>query len=112
MDYEITLHLSDDEHTALIEEATRVGQGIEDVAHCLLREHLANLRRSLSASGHGHLLSKQELQEYLYRKGTIRSIPTGETRTPEEEVRLEELGKLFGQGKSLSEMVIEDRGPY
>ena len=112
MDYEITLHLSDDEHTALIEEATRVGQGIEDVAHCLLREHLANLRRSLSASGHGHLLSKQELQEYLYRKGTIRSIPTGETRTPEEEARLEELGKLFGQGQPLSEMVIEDRGPY
>jgi hypothetical protein len=112
MDYEITLHLSDDEHTALVEEATRVGQGIEDVMHRLPREHLANLRRSLSASGHGHLLSKQELQEYLYRKGTIRSIPTGETRTPEEEARLEELGKLFGQGQPLSEMIMEERGPY
>lgn len=110
MTHEITLHLSDDEYAALIAEATRVDQGIEDVMHRLLREHFANLRRPLLAPD--HLLSKQELQEYLYQKGTIRSIPTGETRTPEEEARLEELGKLFGQGKPLSEMIMEDRGPY
>lgn len=109
MAHEITVHLSDEEQDAFVEEATRVDQGIEDVIHRLLREHFANLRRPLSASS--HLLSKQELQEYLYLKEIIRSIPTGETRTPEEETRLGELGKLFGQGQPLSEMVIEGRGP-
>lgn len=64
MDYEITLHLSDDEHTALVASATRVGQGIENVMHRLFKEHFANLQHPLSASD--HLLSKQELQAYLY----------------------------------------------
>jgi len=35
-------------------------------------------------------------------------FPTGEPDTPEEE----ELAQLLSKGKSLTEMIIEDRGPY
>lgn len=48
---------------------------------------------------------------YLFSEGVIEHIPTGEPITPEEEAERERLALLFGQGKPVSEMVIEDRGP-
>jgi len=104
------IDLTDEQYAILTAAAAKSGQEIKTVIDELLDELRA---RSIQLSYKpNHLLSKQEIQEYLYKKGTISSIPTGETRSAEEEARLEELGKLFGQGKPLSEMIMEDRGPY
>jgi hypothetical protein len=40
------------------------------------------------------------------------NLPTHEEDTPEEEAEEEELAQLLSLGKSLTEMIIEDRGPY
>ena len=48
----------------------------------------------------------------LYREGEIENIPTREPLTPEEEAELERLAQVFAGDKPMSEMIIEDRGPY
>jgi hypothetical protein len=48
---------------------------------------------------------------YLYREQIIESTPTDEPDTQDEEAERQRLASLFGQGKPVSEIVIEDRGP-
>ena len=50
--------------------------------------------------------------EKLYHDGEIENLPTREPLTPEEQAERERLGRLYSQGKPLSEMIIEDRGSY
>lgn len=50
--------------------------------------------------------------ELQYRDGELLNLPTGEPLSQEEQAELERLGQVFAGGKPLSEMVIEDRGPY
>jgi hypothetical protein len=57
-------------------------------------------------------MTMRELEEYLYRIGFTANLPTHEPPTPEEEAEEEEIAQLLSQGKSLTEMIIEDRGPY
>ncbi len=57
-------------------------------------------------------MTVRELEEYLYRMGVTSNIPTREEDTPEQEAEEEELAQLLSRGKSLTEMIIEDRGPY
>ncbi|MGH2516714.1 MAG: hypothetical protein ACRDHP_13760 [Ktedonobacterales bacterium] len=57
-------------------------------------------------------LARRDLVDvFLYREGIIENLPTDETSSPEEERERERLSHLFGQGKPVSEIVIEDRGP-
>jgi hypothetical protein len=113
MEYEMTFRFTKEEYETLTNQSEQTGQEIKEVIRELIHElRDRSIQLSRKPDKPNRLLSKQELQEYLYRKGTIRSIPTGEKRTPEEEARLEELGKLFGQGQPLSEIIMEDRGPY
>lgn len=51
------------------------------------------------------------VQDFLFREGVTENLPTNEPDTPEEMVERERLAQLFGQGKSASEIVIDDRGP-
>ena len=54
----------------------------------------------------------QELMERQYLEGKISHIPTKEPLTEEEREALEQSAQWFAEGKPLSEMIIEDRGPY
>ncbi|HLJ81766.1 MAG TPA: hypothetical protein VKT52_09795, partial [Ktedonobacterales bacterium] len=51
------------------------------------------------------------VDNFLYREGVIEDLPTDEHETPNEDTERQRLSHLFGQGKPVSEMVIEDRGP-
>ena len=109
MEHEMTVHLTEEEYSALSEEAKQTGKEIEDMIH----ELLAGLARHVRPSHVSpHPLSMQEVLENLYDEGVLASVATGEPLTKEEEAELKRLGELFGQGKPLSEMIIEDRGPY
>ncbi len=59
-----------------------------------------------------HPLTVHEFEEKLYREGLIENIPTRQPLTPEEQAERERLSQVFAGGKPMSEMVIEDRGPY
>ncbi len=67
-----------------------------------------HLRPSTSGK---HEPSRQEIQDYLYLAGVTKMVPTNEPDTQEEATMRKYLADLFGQGKSVSDMVIEDRGP-
>jgi hypothetical protein len=50
--------------------------------------------------------------EQLYCEGMVLNIPTWEPLTEEEEARRTQLAQACAGGKPLSQIVIEDRGPY
>ena len=58
------------------------------------------------------LALRDVLLTFLHREGVIQNIPSGEPDTPEEAAERERLAKLFGEGKPVSEIVIEDRGEF
>jgi hypothetical protein len=105
MSHQMTITLTDAEYKALSIEAAQDGKPLESLLHEMLIQRI-----KLSASAKRQLNSYQ-IFEYLYGEGIIEHIPTGEPITPEEEAERERLALLFGQGKPVSEMVIEDRGP-
>lgn len=107
MTYQITLTLSEEEYAAVAAAVKDSGRSAEE----LVREAVAQ-RFPTSVEPPAQQVSLRELEEYLYRIGFISNLPTHEEDTPEEEEEAERLAKRFGQGKSLSEMIIEDRGPY
>lgn len=51
------------------------------------------------------------VDDFLYREGVIEDLPTDESESAGEDGERQRLSRLFGQGKPVSEMVIEDRGP-
>lgn len=57
-------------------------------------------------------LTGREFMEQQYREGKLLNLPTQQPLTPEEEAELERLARVFAGGKPMSEMIIEDRGPY
>lgn len=50
------------------------------------------------------------LLTFLHHEGVTQNIPTGEEETPEERAERDRLARLLGQGKPISEIVIESRG--
>lgn len=50
------------------------------------------------------------LLTFLHHEGVTQNIPTGEQDTPEEAAERDRLATLFGQGKFISDIVIENRG--
>jgi len=57
-------------------------------------------------------LTGREFMEQQYREGKILDVPLRRPWTPQERALREQLAQAFSGGKPLSEMVIEDRGPY
>ncbi|HEY7022879.1 MAG TPA: hypothetical protein VH349_17300 [Ktedonobacterales bacterium] len=88
MAYQITL--SDDDYAALQAASKRTGEPVEALLH-------AAIARALNTQ-------QQTIGSYQY--------PTGEPDTLEEEAEDERLAQSITPGSpTLSEMVIEDRGP-
>ena len=104
MAYQMTITLTDEEYAALSEEAVRSGKPLEILLHETLAPHLPK-PQALQP------MSDAEFTAYLYRKGIILNIPTNEPDTPEEYAEIERIAQKISSGQSLSEMVIEDRGP-
>lgn len=109
MAHQITLRLSDDEYAAVVDEAAASGKSIESLLHEAVARRFAPRPVPVPPS---QPISEDELEEYLYRIGFTANLPTHEPETPEEEAEEEELAQLLSKGKSLTEMIIEDRGPY
>jgi hypothetical protein len=53
-----------------------------------------------------------KLAEHLYHKGKLLNLATPRPLSHQEETEREKLAHVFSSGKPLSEMIIEDRGPY
>lgn len=105
MVYQMTVNLTDQEYKTLAAEAAKRGEPPESLLRDLIR-HLS------SASTEKRGMSGRELAEKLYREGQLASLATQHPLTQEEQKERERLSRLFAGGKSASEMVIEDRGPY
>lgn len=101
----MTVTLSDQEYAILQEIAASSGQQPE----MLLHEIMA---RSLKVPAPSHPLTGREFMELLYHEGELLNLPTPQPLTQEEQAEREQLGRVFGGCKSLTEIVIEDRGPY
>ncbi len=106
MAYQMTVTLTDQEYAALTAEANKRGTQPEEVLHEIIVQHLS------SATPSKRPLTGQEFMEKLYREGKILNLPKPRPLTPEEQAERERLAQVFAGGKSGSEMVIEDRGPY
>jgi hypothetical protein len=99
------INLSDEEYEILAAEAARSGLDPEQLLHktiCKMQPSTQRKRPSFA----------QELMERQYLEGKIARIPTGDPLTQEELNAIEMCAKWFAGGKPLSEMIIEDRGPY
>jgi len=72
----------------------------------IMMQHIRLSRPERSA------LTTHQLAEQLYREGKLLNLATRRPLTEEEKAERERLAQLFSAGKPLSEMVIEDRGPY
>jgi len=104
--YQMTVTLTDREYAALAAEAEKSGKQAEALLHEILMQHL---QPSLAAK---IPLTAREFEEILYREGLIENIPTRQPLTLEEQAERERLAQVFSGSKPMSEMVIEDRGPY
>ncbi len=109
MTYQITLSLSDEEYAAVAAAAARTGEPIEEVLHEAVAKQFTPEPKSAHLPSSG---SPYPLSEYLYSIGFALNVPTGELDTPEDEAEDEEVARILSRGKSLTEMIIEDRGPY
>lgn len=103
MAYQMTVTLTEQEYTRLVVVASQAGKSPEILLHELIQQ------LSSSAS-----FSPRAFEKLLYEEGLIEHIPTQQPETPQEQAEREWLGQVFANagGKSMSEMVIEDRGPY
>jgi hypothetical protein len=108
MSYQMTVTLTDQEYAALTAEAEKTGKQAEALLHEILIQRL----QASSSFQVKRPLTAREFEEKLYREGLIENIPTRQPLTPEEQAERERLGRVFSVGKPMSEMVIEDRGPW
>ena len=106
MAYEITVHLTDQEYSALVAEATRSGKQLETILHELMSEKFRTPSSAKSS------LTEHEFMEQQYREGKMLNVPLRRPWTPQERALREQLGRELSKGKPLSEIVIEDRGSY
>ena len=103
--YEMNLKLNEQEYAKLVAAAAKNGKQPEAFLRDIVEklESPSHIKRPMTAS---------EFEEKLYREGKILNIATRRPWTPEELAERERLAQLFAGGKTASEMVIEDRGPY
>ena len=105
MAYQMTLTLTEQEYAALAEKAAQKGKKPEILLYEMMQEILQASLPKQSMSG-------RDFMEKLFLEGEIENLPTREVLSLEEQAERERLGRLFTGGKPMSEMVIEDRGPY
>jgi hypothetical protein len=99
--------LNDQDYEILAAEAVRSGSGKQP------EEFLYDIiQRLQSPSQMMPPMTLRELVEKQYLEGKITHMPTGEPPTEEEREALEQSAQWFAGGKPLSEIIIEDRGPY
>lgn len=106
MAYQMTINLSEQEYAALLSEAEKIGKQPEILLHDFLAQGLQTIpppKRPMTA---------RELAELQYREGKLLNLSTHEPLTEDDQAERERLGRLFAGGKSMSDIVIEDRGPY
>jgi hypothetical protein len=103
MAHQMTVTLTEQEYARLTTAATQVGKSPEILLHELIQQ----LPSSTS-------FSPRAFEKALYEEGLIEHIPARQPETPQERAERERLGQIFANagGKPMSEMVIEDRGPY
>ncbi len=106
MAYQITVHLTDQEYIALTAEATRSGKHPETILHELMSERFQTSFITEPS------LTGREFMEQQYREGKMLNVPLRRPWMPQERALREQLGRELSKGKPLSEIVIEDRGPY
>jgi len=106
MVYEMTIRLTDEEYTALAAEAAKSGKRPETLLHDLMLQKLKPPQPTTRP------LTDHELAEQLYHEGMVLNLATRKPLTSEEQTERKRLAQVFAGGKPLSEMVIEDRGPY
>lgn len=107
MAYQMTITLTDQEYAALQAKAAKSGLQPETLLHEMMVQQLQT-----SPSPTNRPMTGQEFMEQQYREGKVLNIPTRRRLTLEEQAELERLGRLFADDKPLSDIVIEDRGPY
>ena len=103
MVYQITL--SEQDYAALAAAAVRNGTAPEQLLHDLIQ----NLQTSLPGK---RPLTAREVAERQYHEGKISHVPSRQPLTPEEREARERRARRYAGGKTASDMVIEDRGPY
>ena len=103
MTYQISL--SEQDYAALAAAALRSGTEPEQLLHDLIQSLQSSSQRKRSLTAH-------ELAERQYHEGKISHVPTRQPLTAEERKAREIRARRFAGGKSASDMVIEDRGPY
>ncbi len=99
------INLNDEEYAILVTEAAKSGLDPEQFLHKIIYKMQPSTQWKRPSIA-------QELAEKQHREGKIARIPTGEPLTQEELDTIEMCAKWFAGGKPLSEMIIEDRGPY
>ena len=109
MAHQMTVTLSDQEYDALRAEAARNGQPPEAF---LYEMTVRQLQSSLTEETMKRPLTGREFMEQQYHEGKLLNLPTRRPLTQEQEAERQRLAKLFSGGKTASDMVIEDRGPY
>lgn len=105
MAYQMTLTLTEQEYAALTAEAAKNGKRPETVLH----DPIQRLHPSPPAKP---TLTGREFMEQLYREGKLLNLPHPQPLSPEEQAEREHLAHLFAGGKSMADIINEDRGPY
>jgi len=106
MAYQMNITLTDQDYQALVAEAAKSGKQPEMLLYEIMSRSLQTLSRQKQP------LTGHEFMEQQYREGKILNIPTRRRLSQQEQAERQRLGQVFAGGKPLSEMVIEDRGPY
>lgn len=106
MAYQITVTLSDQEYAALKAEAAKSGKHPEILLHEIM------VQRLQPSSPTKHPLTGHEFMEQQYHEGKILNLPARQGLSQKQQAELERLGHLFADSIPLSDIVIEDRGPY
>ena len=104
MAYQVKFTLTDEEYTTLTSESAQSGKPIEELLHEVLSQHIR------PSSQQTYSLTRRDIQSYLYEEGATEYIPTDEPDTQADETERQYLAHLFGQGRPVSDMAIEDRG--
>ncbi len=106
MAYQMMVTLSDQEYTALKAEAAKSGKNPEMLLHEIMAQRLQ------PSSPTNHPLTGREFMEQQYHEGKILNLPTRQGLSQERQADFERLRHLFADSTPLSDIVIEDRGPY
>jgi hypothetical protein len=97
--------VNDQDFAVLLAKSKEEGTELEQLLHEMIQ------RMHLSLPTPPPMTTLREFAEKQHREGKLQ-IPIEETLTPEERKARKRRARLYSGGKSISDMVIEDRGEY